>query len=158
MPCWEHWDSQDTLPRSEGTISLRALPSNWILYFFSCCVRSGVKGGHFPLPPNSLNHCQCCSEGLESPSGCERPVTGFDELYCPERGESGTGTWAGEILLQGAPGVSRDGVRWQRDTKCCSSSSQGAAWEGKANPCTIWDFKLILSAQLTGLPTLQTAR
>lgn len=35
---------------------------------------------------------------------------------------------------------------------------QGAIWEGKANSSAIWDFKLILSAQLKGLPTLQTAR
>lgn len=62
------------------------LPSNWIIYFSSCCVRSRVKGEHFPLPPNSLNHSLCSTEDLESPSGSEHPVTGFDELYCPERG------------------------------------------------------------------------
>lgn len=149
---------QDTLPRSGGAIPLLDLHSNRSLYFFSCCVRSRVKGGHFPLPPDSLNHSQCSAEDLESPYGSEHPVSGFDELYCPERGESGTSTWAGQQLPRAAPGVSRDGLRWQQDTTCRSLSSRGAVWEGKAKPCTIWDFKLILSAQLTGLPTLQTAR
>lgn len=61
---------------------------------------------------------------------------------------------AGQLLPTAAPGVSRDRMRGQQTPKADPYPPR----EGKANPCTIWDFKLILSAQLTGLPALQTAR
>lgn len=124
---------QDTLPCSEGTIPLLVLPSNWIIYFFSCCVRSRVKGEHFPLPPNSLNHSQCSTKNLESPYGSEHPVTAF---YCPERGESGTGTWAGQLLPTAAPGprVSRDGAEVAARHQMQLPTLTGSSLGGKSQP------------------------